>query len=147
MRVNMFHKTLITVLITICVVEGVALINCGKRVNRQPLINSNNQTDSIFGVIDTIHDFKSPNGAVISVGKIPAAGFIPDSRTAIKLAEVIWLPIYGNSIYKEKPFNCTLLNDTTWIVFGTLPKTSVGGTLYIQMNKNDGKILKVTHFK
>ena len=30
--------------------------------------------------------------------------YVPDKITAIKIAEAVWLPIYGNSIYEKKPF-------------------------------------------
>jgi NTF2 fold immunity protein len=77
--------------------------------------------------------------------------YVPNKETAIKIAEAVWLPIYGNKIYKELPFKATLINDSIWAVGGTLNKSSgkivVGGTAYIELQKSDGKILKVTHGK
>lgn len=35
---------------------------------------------------------------------IPREGYVPNKETAIKIAEAIWLPIYGNKIYNSKPF-------------------------------------------
>jgi len=72
--------------------------------------------------------------------------YVPDKETAIKIAEAIWLPIYGNKINEEKPFVARLKNSNVWIVEGTL-KTEVGGVAYIEIQKKDCKILKVTHGK
>ena len=72
--------------------------------------------------------------------------FVPDAKTAIKIAEAIWLPIYGEKIYKEMPFIATLKNSKVWIVKGTLRFTK-GGTAYIEIQKKDCKILEVYHEK
>ncbi|MDR3227048.1 MAG: YbbC/YhhH family protein [Prevotellaceae bacterium] len=76
---------------------------------------------------------------------IPEKGFVPDEETAIKIAETIWYPIYGDVIEYEKPFNAELI-DNVWIVQGTL-KTNKGGAAYIEIQKKDCKILKVAHGK
>lgn len=78
---------------------------------------------------------------------IPAGGFVPDSVTAIRIAEAIWLPIYGNHIYENKPFEAELVGDSLWIVVGSLPKNVLGGVPYIEILKKDGKILGVEHGK
>jgi len=79
-------------------------------------------------------------------------GYVPNKETAIKIAEAIWLPIYGEKIYQEKPFKAVLVRDSVWIVTGTLKdpgddKDIVGGTAYIEIQKSDCKILKVIHGK
>jgi hypothetical protein len=71
-------------------------------------------------------------------------GFVPNQETAIKIAEAIWLPIYGKEIYSKKPFKVTLQNDSIWIVEGTLNRGK-GGVPYIEIQKKDCKILKVIH--
>jgi hypothetical protein len=86
--------------------------------------------------------------------------YVPDSATAIKIAEAIWLPIYGESIYKKQPFIAKLISDSIWIVTGSIPKSRVeindgdtiytiikGGVPYAIINKKDGCILKVYHTK
>lgn len=80
-------------------------------------------------------------------GVIPNDGFVPDEITAVKIAEAVWLPIYGEKIYKSKPFIAKLLENEVWIVEGTLSKDMVGGVPYIEIQKADGKILKVFHSK
>jgi len=80
-------------------------------------------------------------------GIIPENGFVPDKATAIKIAEAIWLPIYGKrQIDDEKPFIVELKDSNTWVVEGTL-KSSKGGVAYIEIQKSDCKILKVFHGK
>ncbi len=74
--------------------------------------------------------------------------YVPNSSTAIKIAEIIWLPIYGNSILKEKPFVAKLIkNGTVWLVRTTLPDNMVGGECYIEIMKKDCKVLKVWNEK
>jgi hypothetical protein len=80
------------------------------------------------------------------IGYIPKDGFVPDKSTALKIAIAVWLPIYGNAIYKEQPFNA-VLKDEVWTVTGSLPKGSIGGVALIRIQKADGKILKVIHGK
>ena len=75
----------------------------------------------------------------------PKTNYVPNQQTAIKIAEAVWLPIYGESVLKEKPFNAKLIADSVWVVTGTLPDGFFGGTAYIEIQKADCKILKVTH--
>ena len=76
---------------------------------------------------------------------IPVNGRVPNQETAIRIAEAVWLPIYGRLIYDSKPFKAQLVDDSIWVVEGTLPKGSIGGTPYAEIRKRDGKILKVSH--
>jgi hypothetical protein len=75
----------------------------------------------------------------------PERGFVPDSRTVVRIAEAVWIPIYGErQIAREKPFKAVLRGDT-WFVSGTLPARHVGGTAIAEIAKRDGRILRVTH--
>jgi hypothetical protein len=75
------------------------------------------------------------------------AGFVPTADVAKKIAEAVWVPIYGKEhIEEEKPFQAVLVNSEVWVVQGSLPKRyTIGGTAYIEIKKRDGRILKVTH--
>ena len=78
---------------------------------------------------------------------VPEDGFVPDKQTAIKIAEAIWIPIYGEKTIKhEKPFRA-ILHDDRWIVTGTLPKDVTGGVAVAEISKSDGRILRVSHGK
>ena len=75
-------------------------------------------------------------------------GYIYNETTAIAMAEVVLVPIYGDEILNEKPFKAVLKNDSIWVVEGTLSGINkVGGTAYIEINKYDGRILELTHSK
>lgn len=74
-------------------------------------------------------------------------GFVPDEATAIKIAEAIWLPIYGKQVLERKPYKAELdSTKTKWIVVGTLHKKK-GGEPCIVISKSDCKILLVSHGK
>ncbi len=75
---------------------------------------------------------------------IPKAGFVPDEATAIRIAEAVWLPIYGKDIYEEKPF-IVGLRDGVWTVTGSLPGGRKGGVAEVEISKEDGRILRVSH--
>jgi hypothetical protein len=72
---------------------------------------------------------------------------VPNQETAIKIAEAIWFPIYGNIIYETKPFQATLLKNKIWKVEGTCIKGDSGGVPTIFINKKDCKIIDMYHTK
>lgn len=72
--------------------------------------------------------------------------YVPDEVTAKKVAEAIWLPIYGKNIFKYRPFVATLKGDSCWIVQGTL-ESSLGGVPYIELRKDNCQVILVTHGK
>ncbi len=73
--------------------------------------------------------------------------YVPDENTAIKIAEAIWLPIYGEIIYDSLPFKAKLDSSKTfWIVDGTLVGRK-GGTPYAEIRRKDCKVIYVTHYK
>jgi hypothetical protein len=77
----------------------------------------------------------------------PAKGLIPDEVTATRVAEAVWTPFYGEKLVQaEKPFRATLVGDR-WTVKGTLPTAGnmAGGTLLLELDKRDGRILRMTH--
>jgi len=72
--------------------------------------------------------------------------YVPDSITAIKIAEAVWLPRFGKDIYKKKPFVATLKNDSIWVVKGSLHHKK-GGVPYAEIQKYDGRIRSIYHTK
>src|SRR5260370_35316302 len=74
-------------------------------------------------------------------GVLPPRGFVPDTITAVRVAEAILAPIYGEQqIAREKPFTATL-NEGTWTVSGTLAAAPAAGGAPAQMPKQDSRIL------
>ena len=76
---------------------------------------------------------------------LPSSGVIPDEITAVKVAEVIFLPIYGKEeVNKFLPYHAQF-KDGVWTVYGTLKPNSVGGTPQLKIQKKDGKVIEVWH--
>lgn len=85
---------------------------------------------------EKLHSYSPPNGVV------------PDEKTAIRIAEAVWIPIYGEKVLEERPFVAKLIDGNKWYVYGTLPKKyNVGGVAEIEISKSDGKILRISHGK
>lgn len=78
----------------------------------------------------------------------PKDGYVPNAETAIKIAEAVWIPIYGQDVLTKKPFVAKFANDR-WIVEGTFSKSgaAVGGVPIIEISKKSGEILRVSHGK
>lgn len=76
----------------------------------------------------------------------PKNGFVPDEKTAVKIAEAVLFPTYGEKLIKsEEPFVVHLKNGV-WIIEGkALPKGYVGGVVHISISKKDGRIFNVFH--
>jgi hypothetical protein len=77
-------------------------------------------------------------------------GLVPDKVTAEKIAEIILVNIYGESVRKQKPFIVTLKNNNIWVIQGRWNSKDMnlkGGVAYIEIQKSDCKILKVIHGK
>lgn len=97
-------------------------------------------------IISVLHCFTNCRNEVKSDWK-QEDGYISTKASAIKIAEIVWLNVYGSQIYDDKPFIATLKDRKVWIVEGTLAKNKLGGVPYIEIQKSDGKILKVSHSK
>lgn len=76
----------------------------------------------------------------------PKAGVVPDEKTAIRIAEAVLLPIYGErTIGSERPLKA--LRDGVWMVEGTLPKGVDGGTAVVRLSRDDGRVLFIAHYQ
>ncbi len=82
----------------------------------------------------------------------PKDGFVPNSETAIAIAEAVLKPIYGvDKINSERPFTSEF-KDGVWVVSGSLQRGTSnvavkGGVAMIEISKADGRILRVSHGK
>jgi NTF2 fold immunity protein len=89
-------------------------------------------------------------------GYKPPQGYVPDSATAVQIAEAVLVPVYGKKqIESEEPLTAKLENDV-WTVNGTLrcpdgkgdtTPHCVGGTAVVQISKIDARIIFMTHYK
>jgi hypothetical protein len=94
-------------------------------------------------------------GTATGQGYKPPKGFVPDAATAVKIAEAVLIPVYGEGTIKaERPFKATL-QDGTWTVAGTLRCPDVNGTTSIcaggaavgRLSKTDARIISMIHGK
>ena len=79
----------------------------------------------------------------------PENGYVQDETTAAKIAEAVLSSIYGQeTIDEEKPLKAGL-KDAVWTVEGTLNcpegQRCLGGVAVVEISKDDGKILRVSH--
>lgn len=89
-------------------------------------------------------------------GYKPPQGYVPDSATAVQIAEAVLVPVYGKKqIESEKPLTAKLEKDV-WTVSGTLQcpdgkggttTQCVGGTAEVQISKTDARIILMMHYK
>lgn len=83
-------------------------------------------------------------------------GYVPDSSTAVKIAEAVLVPVYGKKqIDSEQPFKAQLKDDV-WTVSGTLRcpdgKGGItaqcdGGVAVVQISKVDAHVISMAHYK
>lgn len=92
----------------------------------------------------------------IGQGYVPHGGYVPDSATAVRIAEAVLTPVYGQKqIESERPFTAKL-KDGVWTVSGTLrcpdgrggiTTSCNGGVAVVQVSKLDARILSMMHGK
>ena len=73
----------------------------------------------------------------------PKDGYVPNELTAVRIAETVLVSIFGEKIYKQKPYRINLIKDSIWVINGSVPGGGYGENAYIEIRKKDGKILKV----
>jgi hypothetical protein len=83
----------------------------------------------------------------------PSHSYVPDAATAVKIAEAVLVPVYGEQkIVSERPFTA-ILEGSVWTVEGTLycgdgkPGSCLGGTATVKLSKDDARILFMMHYK
>ncbi len=76
---------------------------------------------------------------------VPPDGVVPSRETAVRIAEAIWEPIYGEkNITRQRPMRVTLTNGI-WTVRGSLPPGHCGGVALAEIRKLDGCVLRISH--
>ncbi len=71
-------------------------------------------------------------------------GWVPDDLTAMRIAEAVWLPVYGHeTVNAQKPFTADLENDV-WTVKGSPPANDAAGALTALISKIDGRIIELS---
>ena len=76
-------------------------------------------------------------------------GVVPDAKTAIKIADAVLVPIYGeDQVASERPFRAELVDDR-WVITGTLQGGPFvfGGVAHVKISKSTGRIEEIWHSK
>jgi hypothetical protein len=88
-------------------------------------------------------------GSSFGQGVKPANGFVPDAKTATRIAEAVLVAIYGEAVTSDRPFTAKL-GHGTWTVTGTRHcQENLPGPFYchgghsLRLSKEDGRILYV----
>jgi hypothetical protein len=78
--------------------------------------------------------------------KLPPSGVVPDESTAVKIAEVVFQPVFGlEEVAKWQPYRAQLDTTGVWTVYGTLPRGFKGGTPMLKIRKRNAAVLEVWH--
>jgi len=78
--------------------------------------------------------------------------YVPDSDTAVKIAEAVLVPVYGKKqVESERPFRAKL-KDGVWTVRGTLhcpdaAEVCTGGVAVVEISKKDASVISMRHGK
>lgn len=101
--------------------------------------NKNDEADSID--IESLTDSSQHN--IIDHKSV----LIKDKSTAIEVVEPILFSIYGKeNIIGQRPYKAKL-EDSLWVVRGTLPEGYVGGTFLVIVDSRTMEIIRLTHGK
>ena len=77
---------------------------------------------------------------------IPPNGFVPDRKTAFKVADAVLTAVYGEQqIAEERPLKIALVDKEIWMVWGTMDTRRLGGTAVIKMSKRTGEVIFLSH--
>ena len=112
------------------------------------------ETDSLAAEILRAHGLNlAPIRETIALGPmpqdaeklppLPEAGCVPDSETAMRIAEAVWIPLYGEDLVnQQRPLQADLTAGV-WTVRGSPPVEQAGETLVTVISRIDGRILKI----
>lgn len=79
------------------------------------------------------------------VSFVPEAGYVPDSQTAVRMAEAVLTPVYGSGLVeRQRPFRASLEGEI-WKVEGSIPENHLGGVSMVELAKTDGRIIRMSH--
>lgn len=113
-------------------------INCSSINSQDKIINNNN--------LDNQNDILIKYGVKSSC--IPRQGVVPDAKTARRIAELVFIRIYGKDINDKKPFRVKYDNKYgVWVVKGRLKKGMIGGVPNLIIQKSNAKVLAIWHTK
>jgi hypothetical protein len=90
-------------------------------------------------------EIRADTGALSSPGI--GSSILTDEPTAIALAEVLAVAMYGNSVLKQRPFHIGN-RDGVWLLESSFPLSlDAGGTAQLGLSKADGSVIWMEHSK
>jgi hypothetical protein len=114
------------------------------------------KTLALLGGLVLLSPMAVSRGQQSNAGYVSAGGYVPNEVVAVKIAEAVLMPVYGEKqIASERPFKATLKDDV-WTVQGTLTCPDgkggittfcVGGTATVKLSKVDARVLFMMHYK
>lgn len=114
------------------------LLNCSYINSQDNIVIKNN--------LDKQNDILIKYGVKSSC--IPRQGVVPDAKTARRIAELVFIRLYGNDINNNKPFRVKYDNKYgVWVVNGILKKGMIGGVPNLIIQKSNAKVLAIWHTK
>ncbi len=128
----MKKNKLILVFLIMDLCSSIGLISCKNSTSFTPLSDK----DCIYENKPILYPKSVPNTNY-------KKGIIPDKETACRIAESYFYREYGENIYKERPYSVTLLNNGIWVVTTAYHEWQFGGDGYIELNKSDGKVIRL----
>ena len=70
-----------------------------------------------------------------------------DETVAVKIAEAIFVKIYGERVLEQKPWKVKMeRDDTVFFIEGTL-KTTKGGVAEIRLKRSNAEVISILHGK
>jgi hypothetical protein len=81
-----------------------------------------------------------PLVSLLGSPSLPKAGVVPDAETAKRIAEAVWLPMFGAEVIAEQSPLEAELKHNVWIVIGSREAQS---GLFAFILQQDGRILSV----
>jgi hypothetical protein len=73
------------------------------------------------------------------VGVLPESAVVPDADTAKRVAEAVWIPLYGSeTVESQRPLKATM-EDNTWHVTGSAAEAA----MFAFILQTDGRIISV----
>ncbi len=129
------------------IIAAICLMGCSQTSETSPISQNKIVPDSTFVIEDTTITLY-PDSFTYQ----PKQGMVPDKETAARIAESVWLPVYGEEvIYSERPYHAHLVNDSIWVVWGNFELAEdpedmrFGGSAFIAISRKDGRILQMLH--
>lgn len=105
-------------------------------------LNNIEKKDRIIGTKEFLSQLKLKPSRM-STKLFPKEGIVKDEETAIKIAEIYWLGMFGDVIYKQIPFIAVKIKNDVWYVTSSLPPGYSGKVYRMDIKASNGQVLSI----